>query len=61
MTEPDPDAEARRALARHRAFATTLLAVMAALTLGSYALPEGWASDLLQAAAKAGFRSAGAP
>jgi uncharacterized membrane-anchored protein YjiN (DUF445 family) len=55
MTEPDPDAEARRALARHRAFATTLLVVMAALTLGSYALPEGWASDLLQAAAKAGF------
>ena len=28
---------------------------MAALTLGSYALPEGWATDLLQAAAKAGF------
>jgi len=28
---------------------------MAALTLASYALPEGWASDLLQAAAKAGF------
>ena len=55
MAEPDPDAGARRALARHRAFATTLLVLMAALTLGSYALPEGWASDLLQAAAKAGF------
>ena len=28
---------------------------MAALTLGSYALPPGWGTDLLQAAAKAGF------
>jgi uncharacterized membrane-anchored protein YjiN (DUF445 family) len=55
MAQPDPDAEARRALARHRAFATSLLVLMAALTLGSYALPEGWASDLLQASAKAGF------
>jgi uncharacterized membrane-anchored protein YjiN (DUF445 family) len=55
MAEPDPDAEARRALANHRAFATSLLVLMAALSLGSYALPEGWASDLLQAAAKAGF------
>jgi uncharacterized membrane-anchored protein YjiN (DUF445 family) len=55
MTEPDPDAEARRTLARHRAFATTLLVVMALLTLLSYALPEGWGSDLLQASAKAGF------
>jgi uncharacterized membrane-anchored protein YjiN (DUF445 family) len=55
MTPPDPDAEARRALHHHRTFATALLVLMAALTLGSYALPEGWASDLLQAAAKAGF------
>ena len=55
MAEPDPDAEARRALAQHRAFATLLLVLMAALTLGSYALPEGWATDLWQAAAKAGF------
>jgi uncharacterized membrane-anchored protein YjiN (DUF445 family) len=55
MTAPDPDAEARRALHHHRTFATALLVLMAALTLGSYALPEGWASDLLQAAAKAGF------
>ncbi len=56
MTQPDPDAEARRQLARHRGFATALLVVMAALTLGSYALPQGnyW-TDLLQAAAKAGF------
>jgi uncharacterized membrane-anchored protein YjiN (DUF445 family) len=52
---PDPDAEARRTLRRHRVFATALLILMAALTLGSYALPEGWAADLLQAAAKAGF------
>jgi len=51
----DPDAEARRTLARHRAFATALLVVMAALTLASYALPPGWPADLLQASAKAGF------
>ena len=49
------DAEARRALARHRAFATGLLVLMAALTLASFALPEGFGADLLQAAAKAGF------
>jgi uncharacterized membrane-anchored protein YjiN (DUF445 family) len=55
MTTPDPDIEARRALHNHRTFATALLVLMAALTLGSYVLPEGWASDLLQAAAKAGF------
>ena len=51
----DPDQPARRSLARHRAFATGLLVLMAALTLGSYALPPGWWTDLLQAAAKAGF------
>jgi uncharacterized membrane-anchored protein YjiN (DUF445 family) len=55
MTDTDPDAEARRELRRHRAFATFLLALMGALTLSCYALPEGWATDLLQAAAKAGF------
>ena len=55
MTAPDPNAEARRTLRRHRAFATALLVLMAALTLGSYALPPGWPTDLLQAAAKAGF------
>ena len=53
--QPDPDAEARRTLRRHRAFATALLVLMAALTLGSYALPASTATDLLQAAAKAGF------
>ena len=52
---PDRDAQARRSLARHRAVATGLLVLMAALTLGSYALPEGWGQELLQAAAKAGF------
>src|SRR3954452_17687428 len=51
----DPDADARRTLRRHRAFATALVVLMAALTLGSYALPPGWPTDLLQAAAKAGF------
>jgi len=51
----DPDAEARRTLRSHRAFATALLILMAALTLGTYALPESTATDLLQAAAKAGF------
>jgi uncharacterized membrane-anchored protein YjiN (DUF445 family) len=55
MTSPDPDAEARRTLRRHRAFATGLLILMAALTLGTYALPDAAATDLLQAAAKAGF------
>jgi uncharacterized membrane-anchored protein YjiN (DUF445 family) len=55
MIPPDPDAEARRILRNHRAFATALLVLMAALTVGSYALPESTATDLLQAAAKAGF------
>src|SRR5580704_5962252 len=55
MIPPDPDAEARRTLRRHRAFATALLVLMAALTLGSYALPASTVTDLLQAAAKAGF------
>ncbi len=51
----DPDAAARRNLRRHRMFATSLLVVMAALTLVSYALPQGWPAELLQASAKAGF------
>ena len=50
-----PAIEARRALARHRALATALLIVMAGLTVGSYALPRSWITDLLEAAAKAGF------
>jgi uncharacterized membrane-anchored protein YjiN (DUF445 family) len=54
-TEIDPDIAARRSLARHRAFATGLLVAMAALMLGSYALPPSWGSGFLQAASKAGF------
>lgn len=45
----------RRSLKRHRAFATGLLALMAALTLITFAMPPGWGTDLLQASAKAGF------
>jgi uncharacterized membrane-anchored protein YjiN (DUF445 family) len=55
MTQPDPDADARRALSRHRGFATSLLVLMAALTLLSFFLPQGWPADLLEAAAKAGL------
>src|SRR5580704_8373507 len=55
MTEPDPDADARRELRRHRAFATCLLLIMGAITLGCYAVPPGWWTDLAQAAAKSGF------
>lgn len=51
----DPDITARRSLARHRAFATGLLVLMAALTLFSYALPPGLFAECLQASAKAGF------
>ncbi len=52
---PEQDRIARRTLRRHRAFATGLLILMAALTLLTYALPPGWGTDLLQASAKAGF------
>ena len=55
MTQTDPDAGTRRELQRHRAFATFLLVLMGGLTLGCYALPPGDWTDLLQAAAKAGF------
>ncbi len=55
MTDTKPDERARRTLRRYRALATSLLGVMAALTLGSYALPPGWWTGLLQAAARAGF------
>lgn len=51
----DPDAAARRTLRNHRRFATSLLVVMAALTLGAYALPPSYWTDLLQASAKAGL------
>jgi uncharacterized membrane-anchored protein YjiN (DUF445 family) len=55
VTEADPDALARRSLARYRAFATWLLVLMAAVTLGAYLLPRGYWTDVLQASAKAGF------
>jgi uncharacterized membrane-anchored protein YjiN (DUF445 family) len=54
-TTDEAEAPARRALARHRAFATLLLAVMGAVTLLCYRLPPGYWTDLLQASAKAGF------
>lgn len=50
----DTEDELRRGLNRHRAAATGLLAGMGGLLLGSYALPPGYGTDLLQAAAKAG-------
>ncbi len=49
------DIQARRTLNRHRLFASTLLAAMGGLTLATYAMPPGWWTDCLQAAAKAGF------
>ncbi|WP_235907684.1 DUF445 domain-containing protein [Siccirubricoccus phaeus] len=55
MPAADPDAALRVALARHRAIASSLLALMAALLLAGYALPPGYATELLQAAAKAGL------
>jgi uncharacterized membrane-anchored protein YjiN (DUF445 family) len=57
---PPSDAEIRRELFLHRAFATGLLVLMAILTLCAYGIPAAyWPSDyarsLLGAAAKAGF------
>ncbi|RKK04809.1 DUF445 family protein [Pseudoroseomonas wenyumeiae] len=51
----DPEVALRRNLARYRAFASGLLVLMAALMLGAYWMPPGYATDLLQAAAKAGL------
>ncbi|MDO9500249.1 DUF445 domain-containing protein [Falsiroseomonas sp.] len=50
----DAEDQLRRDLTRHRRAATGLLAGMGGLLVGSYALPPGYATDLLQAAAKAG-------
>jgi uncharacterized membrane-anchored protein YjiN (DUF445 family) len=55
MTTPDPDAPARKSLARHRAIATSLLLMMAAITIASFYLPHTYWTELLQASAKAGF------
>ena len=51
----DPDDAARASLRRHKAVATGLVAFMAALTVGTYWMPPGLATEILQAAAKAGF------
>ncbi|MGI4953953.1 MAG: DUF445 domain-containing protein [Janthinobacterium lividum] len=51
----DPDHELRRDLARHKAFATGLLLLMAVFVGISLILPSGFWSDLLQASAKAGL------
>jgi uncharacterized membrane-anchored protein YjiN (DUF445 family) len=51
----DPDIEARRALRRHRGIATGLVVLMAVITVGCYWLPAGTPTEVLQAAAKAGF------
>jgi uncharacterized membrane-anchored protein YjiN (DUF445 family) len=55
MSDLSQDLAARRTLSQHRAFATGLLGLMAALALGSYALPPGYATELLRSAAKAGL------
>ena len=49
------DHDLRRDLARHKAFATALLMLMAVLMAASLALPPGFWTDLLQSSAKAGF------
>jgi len=50
------EAQQRRTLARHRALATSLLVLMAAIVAATYALPErGYWVELVQASAKAGF------
>jgi uncharacterized membrane-anchored protein YjiN (DUF445 family) len=51
----DPEAGLRRALARQRGVATGLLAGMGGLLVGTYWLPPGYWTDLLQASAKAGL------
>ncbi|WP_458097274.1 DUF445 domain-containing protein [Roseomonas sp. WA12] len=53
---PATDEDALRVrLKHHKRLATGLLAGMAGITLGSYALPPGYWTDLLQASAKAGL------
>ena len=54
-TQADPDDAARASLRRHKMVATGLVAGMAGLTVGTYWMPPGLATDILQAAAKAGF------
>lgn len=51
----DPDASLRASLNRHRLFATSLLALMAALAIIGYLLPASLAVNLLRDSAKAGL------
>jgi uncharacterized membrane-anchored protein YjiN (DUF445 family) len=51
----DPDDIARASLRRHKTVATGLVVGMAGLTVGTYWMPAGIATEVLQAAAKAGF------
>ncbi|MGG5808917.1 DUF445 domain-containing protein [Falsiroseomonas sp. CW058] len=53
-TLPDPEAELRRALTRQKTVATGLLVGMGGLLVGTYAMPPGYWTELLQASAKAG-------
>jgi len=55
QTQPDPDAGLRASLKKHQLFASSLLALMAGLTVVGYALPPNHATELLRDAAKAGF------
>lgn len=51
----DPDAGLRATLKRHKFFASSLLVLMAGLTVLGYALPPSPGAALLRDAAKAGF------
>ena len=55
LTQADPEAPLRRSLARHRAFATGLLLLMAALTAIAYLLPPSTGAMFLRDSAKAGL------
>ena len=55
---PDPEADLRRALTRQRAVATGLLAGMGGVLVGSYWLPPGYWTDVLQASANHVFTEA---
>ncbi len=55
MTDSNPDQAARRELRRYRGLASGLLVLMGGLTLGTYAMPPGYWTAVLQAASKAGF------
>jgi len=54
-SQDDSDLAARRALRHHRLVATALVGLMAIITLACYWLPPGIPTEILQAAAKAGF------